>query len=113
MKRSISYFILLSILSLHSYGQSFDPALAVKLQNTLDSLRAAEKIQGISASVYYPGQGLWKGVAGESHPGVPITSGMLFHIASNTKTFTEVMFLKLVQYILPQVRWLNGTIHCL
>ena len=97
MKKSIFYFILVFIIPFHSNGQSFDPALAGKLQNTLDSLRASENIQGISASVYYPGQGLWKGVAGESHAGVPITSGMLFHIASNTKTFTAVMFLKLVE----------------
>lgn len=83
--------------SLLTTAQTFNPALALKLQNTLDSLQTTLHVKGISASIIYPGQGQWNGVAGESYAGVPVTSDMVFPIASNTKTFTAVMFLKLVE----------------
>ena len=38
---------------------------------------------------------MWKGIAGDSYSGFPITSGMEFGIASNTKLFTGVIVLKL------------------
>lgn len=76
-------------------SQPFDPILAAKLQNTIDSMKTANNIKGISASVIYPGQGMWKGVTGVSYAGFPITSDMEFAIASNTKLFTGVLTLKL------------------
>lgn len=78
-------------------AQSFDPVMAAQLQNTIDSIRIANSIKGISACVIYPGQGMWKGVTGESYTGVPITSDMEFGIASNTKLFTGVLTLKLAE----------------
>ncbi len=78
-------------------AQGFDPVLAGKLQNSVDSIRTVKNLKGISACVIYPGQGAWKGVSGISHPGVPITSGMEFGIASNTKLFTGVLLLKLAE----------------
>ena len=80
-----------------SNAQTFNPILASKLQNTIDSLRASNNLKGISACVIYPGVGTWKGVTGLSHSGVPINSNMEFGIGSNTKLFTGVLLLKLVQ----------------
>lgn len=78
-------------------AQVFDPNLAASLQNTIDSMRIANNLQGISASVIYPGEGMWQGVTGESYAGNPITPDMEFGIASNTKLFTAVIVLKLGQ----------------
>lgn len=98
MKKSCS--ILVTLLSFTFFGnaQTFDPALAGELQNKIDSIRIANNLKGISASVIYPGMGTWKGVTGISHTGTPITSDMLFGIASNTKLFTGVLLLKLAEY---------------
>jgi D-alanyl-D-alanine carboxypeptidase len=95
-KISAIAFIFLT-LSFFIQAQGFDPILAGKLQNTVDSIRTVKNLKGISACVIYPGQGAWKGVSGISHPGVPITSGMEFGIASNTKLFTGVLLLKLAE----------------
>ncbi|MFM2135063.1 MAG: hypothetical protein RL021_463 [Bacteroidota bacterium] len=84
-------------------AQTFDPVLAVQLQNTLDSIRTANNIKGMSACVIYPGVGTWKGVNGISHPGSPINPDMEFGIASNTKLFTGVLLLKLVDNGLIQL----------
>lgn len=80
-----------------SIAQSFDPNLAASLQSTIDSMRAAYNVKGISACVIYPGAGTWIGVSGFSHAGVPISSDMEFGIGSNTKLFTGVMLLKLAE----------------
>ncbi len=74
--------------------QSIEPATAARLQHTLDSMRAAHGIPGISASVLLPGRELWQGTTGGSHPGVPVTSDMLFGIGSNSKLFTAAAILK-------------------
>jgi D-alanyl-D-alanine carboxypeptidase len=78
-------------------AQSFDPVLASKLQNKIDSITTANNIKGVSACVIYPRMGTWKGVSGISHAGVPITSDMEFGIGSNTKLFTGVLLLKLAE----------------
>ncbi|MFM9052043.1 MAG: serine hydrolase [Bacteroidota bacterium] len=80
-----------------SKSQSFDPVLAGQLQYTIDSIRSANNYEGISAALYYPGMGVWKGVSGISRPGLPVNSDMEFGIASNTKLFTGVLILKLVE----------------
>jgi D-alanyl-D-alanine carboxypeptidase len=79
-------------------AQAFNPALASRLQKTIDSILIAKDIKGISAGVYIPNMGKWQGVSGISHPGVPITSDMEFAIASNTKLFTAVLLLKLAEH---------------
>jgi len=78
-------------------AQSFDPILASRLQNKIDSFRTANNLKGISVGVFYPGMGTWKGVTGISHTGTPMTSDLLFGIASNTKLFTGVLLLKLAE----------------
>jgi len=104
------FIILVTFLTFVITGkaQTFDPVLASELQNKLDSIRMASNLKGISASVIYPGMGIWKGVTGISHIGTPIASDMLFGIASNTKLFTAVLLLKLAQNNIIQ---LDDSLH--
>lgn len=95
MKKVIIGILLCLIFINTSYSQPFDSAIASDLQFKLDSLKNTHNIKGISASVYYSNGGLWQGVSGDSHNGVPITADMKFGIASNTKLFTAVSLLKL------------------
>ncbi|MFO0357542.1 MAG: serine hydrolase [Sphingobacteriaceae bacterium] len=97
MKIICSILITLSSLTYIANAQTFDPVLATKLQNKIDSVRSANNLKGISAYVIYPGAGTWKGVTGVSHSGFPITSDMQFGIGSNTKLFTGVLILKLAE----------------
>jgi D-alanyl-D-alanine carboxypeptidase len=89
-------------------AQTFDPVLANKLQNKIDSIRTANNLKGISACVIYPVVGTWKGVTGISHAGFPITSDMEFGIGSNTKLFTGVLLLKLAE---NNIISLNDSLH--
>ncbi|MFN5347459.1 MAG: serine hydrolase domain-containing protein, partial [Bacteroidota bacterium] len=97
MIKKLFSFLLFVSLSINANSQTFDPVLANELQNKIDSIRIANNIKGISVSVVYPGMGTWNGVSGVSHIGTPITSDMLFGIASNTKLFTGVLLLKLAE----------------
>lgn len=108
MKKTI--VILSAFLTITFFGkaQTINPILAAELQNNIDSIRIASNLKGISASVIYPGMGTWKGVTGISHNGTPITSDMLFGIASNTKLFTGVLLLKLAENNIVQ---LDDSLH--
>jgi D-alanyl-D-alanine carboxypeptidase len=86
---------LLIFLSVKNFAQSFSPQIVAKLQSKLDSMQAAQGIQGVAASVYLPNQGFWKGRSGLSQPGVPISPDMKFGIGSNSKLFASVALLKL------------------
>jgi D-alanyl-D-alanine carboxypeptidase len=93
--------------------KAIDPSLAQALQYTLDSVRVAENIKGISAAMIIPGQGLWIGTSGYSVPSTSdtITSDMLFGIGSNTKTFIATTMLQLQEEGVlslddPLCRWL-------
>lgn len=97
MKKILFNLATILFLTNYSTAQTFDATLAAKLQNTIDSMKIANNIKGISASVIYPGQGMWQGVTGVSYAGFPITPDMEFAIASNTKPFTGVVTLKLAQ----------------
>ena len=90
------------------HAQSFDPGLAATLQQKIDSIRTANNLKGISAGVYHPEMGTWQGVSGMSHAGNPITPGMLFGIASNTKLFTAVLLLKLSE---SNILHLDDSLH--
>jgi CubicO group peptidase (beta-lactamase class C family) len=102
--------ILVNLLSLTFFvnAQTFDPILAGELQNKIDSFKTANNLKGISASLIYPGMGTWKGVTGISHTGMPITSDLLFGIASNTKLFTGALLLKLAENNIIQ---LDDSLH--
>ncbi len=97
MKKFLTPFLLASVIQFSS-AQTFNPLLSAMLQDTLDYYTSViPSIKGMSASVYYPGQGIWQGVAGESYTGEPITTDMEFGIASNTKLFVSAVMLKLAE----------------
>lgn len=52
---------------------------------------------GLSASVFVPGFRIWSGVAGHSHPGVPVSSATLFDVGSVAKTFEAALVLDLAE----------------
>lgn len=108
MKKTASILLTLLSFTFILNAQTFDPVLANKLQNKIDSIRTANNLKGISASVIYPGVGTWKGVTGISHAGFPITSDMEFGIGSNTKLFTGVLLLKLAE---NNIISLNDSLH--
>ncbi|MFM7823340.1 MAG: serine hydrolase [Bacteroidota bacterium] len=97
MRKSLIIYFQFFVLVASAQAQSFDPVLAGRLQNVIDSMRTTNNIKGLSACVIYPGVGTWKGVSGVSHFGTPINSDMEFGIASNTKLFTGVLMLKLAE----------------
>jgi D-alanyl-D-alanine carboxypeptidase len=94
--KKIALLVLISV-SRPIHAQSLNPTQIQRLQFTLDSMRSANGIKGISASVYFPGMGAWKGTSGISSPGVPISTSMEFGIGSNTKLFAGVLLLKLAE----------------
>ncbi len=93
----------LPVPDLSSIGQrilAIDETLPARLQHALDSLYAKTTQfgkHGVAAAIIVPGQPIWTGAVGESHPGVPLTSHHLFEIASNTKTFTTAFIMQLAE----------------
>ena len=61
MKKIFSIIVALLSLTFIVNAQTFDPVIATELQNKIDSIRTANNLKGISASVIYPGIGSWKG----------------------------------------------------
>lgn len=89
---------LLLLILQNANAQSFSPQLAAMLQDTLNTYTAMiPNIKGLAVSVYVPSQGMWQGTMGVSYTGQPITSDMLFGIASNSKLFVSVAVLKLAE----------------
>jgi D-alanyl-D-alanine carboxypeptidase len=75
-----------------------DPTIHSRFQRALDSVYALTSIEGrygITASIIMPGGDQWKGTAGISQPGVPLSPEHLVEIASNTKTFVTAAILQL------------------
>lgn len=52
---------------------------------------------GISAAVIVPGYKTWSGISGNSQPGVPLTTDMLFDAGSVEKNFQAALALKLAE----------------
>ena len=79
------------------HTQTFNANLANILQNKLDSMVTtfSYNTKGISASIYVPGQGTWRGVSGVNYTGFPLTKNMQLGLASNSKLFTAVTMLRL------------------
>lgn len=94
--KTITTNLLFCLILQSGFSQTFNPLLAGMLQDTLDTyVTAIPSIKGMSAAVYYPGQGIWQGVSGDSYDGEPITPDMQLGIASNTKLFVSTVMLKL------------------
>lgn len=93
MKKFLTGLVVLLALQNIS-AQTFNPQMAGMLQDTMNKYNSLiTNIKGMSASVYVPGQGIWRGTAGVSHTGQPITPEMEFGIASNTKLFVATALL--------------------
>ena len=77
-----------------------DPPLpfAQELQDAvvdaLDDGRGSHQL-GLSVAVFVPGFEIWSGVAGTSHPGVPVTPTTLFDVGSVAKSFEAALALAL------------------
>ncbi len=95
MKTKLLFATLFCLVGLGTKAQSFSPALATMLQDTLTFIGSFPGTKGASLSVTCPGQGTWQGIVGVSHAGVPINSNMEFALESNSKLFTSVILLKL------------------
>lgn len=77
-------------------GQTFPTEWGARMQTVIDSVNTAQgNAIGVTAAVYMPGYGLWKGATGISSPGVPMTTDLRVLIGSNTKLFLAVAMLKL------------------
>jgi CubicO group peptidase (beta-lactamase class C family) len=74
---------------------TFDPVWAAKFQQAINDALSASGFHGVSVALTFPDMGTFIGVAGESAPGIPVTSDMQFGIGGNTKLFTAVLALKL------------------
>lgn len=78
-------------------NNDFDPLLSRRLQKVLESIHREPDPKGVSACVMIPEHGTWIGAAGISHDRNPILPEMHLWIASNTKTFTAVLIMMLVE----------------
>jgi len=67
------------------------------LQETLDFKRDSLSAVGVSAAVIMPGMGTWLGASGISDSSNDIRTGMLFSIASVTKTYIAALVLLLAE----------------
>jgi D-alanyl-D-alanine carboxypeptidase len=82
-----------------------------ELQGALDRVKAEFDIIGISAAIVVPGHPAWAVASGNSAPGMPIRSDMLFSLGSATKNYVAALVLKLSEEGLlslddPINRWL-------
>ena len=68
-----------------------------RVQKLLNALKKDFKNAGIVAAVKLKDGTIERGVFGNSHEGTPMTDKMSYGIASNTKTFTAALVLKLVE----------------
>ena len=67
------------------------------LQAAMDESLKNSGAIGVSAAVIFPDGEMWKGASGISHEGVPVTTDMLFDIASIEKNFQAALCLKLTE----------------
>ncbi|HEX9975575.1 MAG TPA: serine hydrolase domain-containing protein, partial [bacterium] len=74
-------------------GQAIQEALQAAMDESIENSGAI----GVSAAVIFPDGKMWQGASGISHEGVPITTDMLFDIASIQKNFQAALALKLVE----------------
>lgn len=75
----------------------FDRVLGPKLQAALDDGNAEKPCWGMTAAVWVPGLGLWRGANGldDLQAETPMPRDGIFRIGSITKTFVATVFLQL------------------
>ncbi len=98
----------LPILNSQEVGSTF--------QQVVDTYHSENNIPGVSASVMLKGGPRWDGVSGFSHGSTPMDTSLYVGIASNTKLFTSILSLKMIEngfYDLedPISKWLDPIAH--
>ena len=91
-------------------GTPIGPELQAAMEESIKDSGAI----GVSAAIVFPGGEMWTGTAGVSHPGAPLTTDMLFEIASVGKNLQAALALKLVEEGVialhdPLSKWLTPT----
>jgi D-alanyl-D-alanine carboxypeptidase len=91
-------------------GTPIGPELQAAMEESIKDSGAI----GVSAAIVFPGGEMWTGTAGISHPGAPLTTDMLFEIASVGKNLQAALALKLVEEGVialddPLGKWLTPT----
>lgn len=91
-------------------GMPIGPELQAAMDGSLETSGAI----GVSAAVVFPGGETWAGTTGVSHAGVPLTTDMLFDIASVQKNLQAALTLKLTEEGVvaldePVRKWLTPT----
>jgi len=100
MKTKNPLTVFLAVIILVGCGKSqqkSDLSLGEKLQRAMDESIINSGAVGVSAAAIFPDGELWKGASGISHEGVPLTTEMLFDIASIQKNFQATLVLKLAE----------------
>jgi D-alanyl-D-alanine carboxypeptidase len=113
MKRAFPAIALFMTVLTGSAQQAREPAatLGPALQAAMDQSRLDSGAIGVSVAVMSPDGGLWAGATGISNEGVPLTTDMLFGIASVQKNLQAALTLTLVEQGLialddPMGKWL-------
>ena len=68
-----------------------------ELQQALESSREVGGVLGVSAAIIDAEGSLWTGVSGHSHPGQPVTAGMLLDMGSAGKILVAPLMLDLAE----------------
>jgi D-alanyl-D-alanine carboxypeptidase len=99
MKRAFPAIALFMTVLTGSAQQAREPAatLGPALQAAMDRSRPTSGAIGVSVAVMLRDGGLWAGATGISHEGVPLTTDMLFDIASVQKNLQAALTLTLVE----------------
>jgi D-alanyl-D-alanine carboxypeptidase len=98
MKPFSSFLILIlfsTFLCCQETSPEFDPVYAQKLRLKLANIGAVYDLEGLSAAVFVPGQGIWVGTWGKGNATDQVTPDMRFGIASNSKAVIAALMLKL------------------
>jgi D-alanyl-D-alanine carboxypeptidase len=79
--------------------QNQKPSIPINmaLQTAMDESLKNSGAIGVSAAIIFPDGEMWKGASGISHEGIPVTTEMLFDIASIEKNFQAALALQLAE----------------
>lgn len=91
----LTVLFFLPLLTGQETSPEFDPAYAQKLRLKLANIGAVYDLEGLSAAVLVPGQGIWVGTWGKANATDQVTPDMRFGIASNSKAVVAALMLKL------------------
>jgi D-alanyl-D-alanine carboxypeptidase len=111
----IALSVAAGILSCQEQRKPFAP-IGAALQAAMDKSLAGSGAIGVSAAVLFPDGEMWAGATGTSHEGVPLTTDMLFGIASVQKNLQAALALTLVEEGVlalddPLEKWLPPSPH--